>query len=457
MKPGEGLTLALSALYFFTLLAGYSILRPVREAMGLSGGADKLPLLFTGTMIGMILVNPAFAWLVTRVRRRVFIPAVYVISIAFLIGFRVAFDLVPKSHETWIAYPYFAFVSVFNLFVVSVFWGFMADLWQLEQAKRLYGFIGAGGTLGAFVGALSTTWLATRMGSLNLLYLSAGMLLLSIGCIQWLMHIHHIDRVGERSRPGDEERHLRGPPTAADTWRGVKLVGTNPYLRTIASYTFLYGLIGTFLYFQQGHLVESGIPNRDDRTRYFGIVDTVAQSMTGLIQIFFTGRLIKRFGITFALNTQPVIALVGWIALACTMLFGPSLFAPGSRLAGLTPELCVLVVVQVLLRASNFATARPARESLYTVVGREMKYKSKSFIDTFVYRFADATGGWTFAGLQWAGLALPAIAVVTIPLTGVWILVGRALGRRQRELVAESSAAETLGNQTIASKSAAIA
>jgi AAA family ATP:ADP antiporter len=461
VRPGEGASLVLSAVYFFTLLAGYFVLKPVREAMGLTGGADKLPLLFSGTMAGMILVNPAFAWLVTRVPRRVFIPVVYAVSIACLLGFRLAFALVPETHELWVGYPYFVFVSVFNLFVVSVFWGFMADIWRLEQAKRLYGFIGAGGTIGAFAGASAATWLARPLHSVNLLYISVGFLALSIVCIRWLMRLHAIDRPGERVRPEDRVAGeqasapalLAQPPRAADTWRGIRLVGTNPYLRTIATYTFLFGLIGTFLYFQQGNLVERGIPDRDARTHYFGLVETLSQAMTGIVQVFFTGRLIKRFGITFALNTQPVIALAGWVALALMLLFGSGIQPIGSWPA----ILWVLIVVQVLLRASNFATARPARESLYTVVGREMKYKSKSFIDTFVYRFADATGGWTFLGLQVIGLGLSAIAVATIPLTGVWILVGRALGRRQRELVAATSAAETVGNQTIASKSAATA
>jgi AAA family ATP:ADP antiporter len=403
-------------------------------------------------------VNPAFAWLVTRVNRRVFIPAVYAVSIACLLGFRLAFEIVPKSHELWVAYPYYVFVSVFNLFVVSVFWGFMADLWQLDQAKRLYGFIGAGGTIGAFGGALLTSWLATRLGTVNLLFVSAGFLLVSIGCIWWLMELHAIDRLGERVRFEDQGGEPRGPPRNSDTWRGMRLVWTSPYLRTIATYTFLFGLVGTFLYLQQGNLVERGIPNRDERTQYFSLVDWLSQGLTGLVQIFFTGRLIKRFGITFALNTQPVIAFAGWIGVALALTFAPHLVAAGFTIGKLAPELAVLVVVQVLLRTSNFATARPARESLYTVVSREMKYKSKSFIDTFVYRFADATGGWTFAGLKAGlGLGLPVIAMATIPLTVVWIFVGRALGRRQRELVAERSAALADANQTTASKSAAIA
>jgi AAA family ATP:ADP antiporter len=319
----------------------------------------------------------------------------------------------------------------------------------------LYGFIGAGGTIGAIAGSFAATTLAKRLHSVNLLFVSVAMLLLSIVCVRALLSRHASDFANE-NRPGDDDA-LKAVPTSADTWRGIQLVWTHRYLRTIASYTFLYGLIGTFLYFQQGHVVEHDIADRDERTRYFGLVDLLSQSATGIIQVFFTGRLIKRLGIAFALNTQPVIAFASWCALALVLVFGTGWFGENAKLAGYTPVLWMLIVVQVLLRASNYATARPARESLFTVVDREMKYKSKSFIDTFVYRAADFTGGWAFTGLQVLGMATSWIAVVTIPLTGLWILVGRSLGKRQRELVAASSAAETVGNQTSASKSAAIA
>jgi AAA family ATP:ADP antiporter len=459
VRPGEGLTLVLSAVYFFTLLAAYSVLKPVREAMGITGGADKLPVLFSGTMVAMLVLSPVFAWLVTRVKRRVFIPAVYAISIVCLLAFWFVFPLVPQEHERWIAYPFFVFISVFNLFVVSVFWGFMADLWDLEQAKRLYGFLGAGGTLGAIAGAKTTAWLATRIGSVNLLFVSMGLLVGSLVCIQWLMAIHSIDRHGEKLRVADRAGQIAASPVVrrADIWAGMRLVWTSPYLRAIAAYTALYGLTNTFLYIQQGNLVSDAIKGRDEQTRFFSQIDFWANSVTFGLQIFLTGRMIRKFGITFALNSQPVIALVGTVAVAISLFAAPSMAASGIKTFGLPPQLFVLAVVVVLMKASNFATARPAREALYTVVDREMKYKSKSFIDTVVFRAADFTAAWSFKGLQVIAMTLPWIAVVAIPLTGVWILVGGLLGRRQRELVAETSAAETVGSQTSASKSAAIA
>jgi len=286
-----------------------------------------------------------------------------------------------------------------------------------------------------------------------------GLLVGSLVCIQWLMAIHSIDRHGEKLRVADRPGQIAASPVVrrADIWAGMRLVWTSPYLRAIAAYTALYGLTNTFLYIQQGNLVSDAIKGRDEQTRFFSQVDFWANSVTFGLQIFLTGRMIRRFGITFALNSQPVIALLGTVAVAVSLFAAPRMAASGIRTFGLPPELFILAVVVVLMKASNFATARPAREALYTVVDREMKYKSKSFIDTVVFRFADFTGAWTFKGLQVIGLALPSIAIVAIPLTAVWILVGRALGRRQRELVAESSVAATLGNQTSASKSAATA
>ena len=449
VRSGEATTLIVSGLYFFSLLASYGVLRPVREAMGLSGGADKLPWLFTGTMIAMILVNPAFAWLVTRARRRVFVPTVYAVSIACLLGLWLAFESVPKSREIWIAYAFYVFVSVFNLFVVSVFWGFMADLWRLEQAKRLYGVLGAGGTSGMIVGPWLATWLPARIGSVNLIFISVAFLCVALGCIAFLIARHGVDTPRDSTASSGEDRDAatRGTGGASDWFRGFSLVARRPYLRWIAAYVLLHGAIGTFLYFQQGNLVDATIHDRNQRTMLFATIDLWSQSLTVFVQVFLTGKLIRRFGITFALNSQPVLALVGWCALSAALTFAPEMSARGWTFGDLAPPLAVLCVVQVLLRASNFATVRPAREALFTVVEREVKYKSKSFIDTFVYRFGDAAGGWTFASCQWAGsklplLGLPAmglagLAALAIPLTAVWIVVGRTLGRHQRELSGE--------------------
>jgi len=429
IEPGEFRSIAWSWLYFFSLLASTFVLRPLRDSMGLSGGADKYPMLFTGTLIAMVVVSPPFALLVTKLPRRRFIPIVYRVSMGCLLAFWLWLELSPGSLKLAAAYTFFVWFSVFNLFVVSVFRGFMADIWRLDQAKRLFGFIGVGGTLGALAGSKIASVLAKPIGSVNLLFLSIVLLEVAVFSVHRLVVIHRIDA----TPPGQGAT----PPAAmgtSDMWRGLKLIVSQSYLRWIAGYTFMYGLIGTFLYYQQGKLVDLTIHDRDVRTEYFANIEFWVQLGTVLIQLLLTARLIRWFGITFALISQPAIAVLGWIALSLAMIYASWLGAHGLTVGHLAPELAVLAAVQILLRISNFATAQPAREALYTVVEREVKYKSKSFVDTFIYRLGDCLGAWTFMGIQAVGATLTAIAVLTIPIAGVWVFVGRTLGRKQREL-----------------------
>jgi AAA family ATP:ADP antiporter len=429
IEPRELRSIAWSWLYFFSLLASTFVLRPLRDSMGLSGGADKYPMLFTGTLVAMVIVSPPFALLVTKLPRKRFIPIVYRVSMACLLAFWLWLELSPGSLKLAAAYTFFVWFSVFNLFVVSVFRGFMADIWRLDQAKRLFGFIGVGGTLGALAGSKIASVLAKPIGSVNLLFLSIVLLEVAVFSVRRLVVIHHIDA----APPGQN-----APPPAAistaDMWRGLKLIVSQSYLRWIASYTFMYGLIGTFLYYQQGKLVDLTIHDRDVRTQYFANIEFWVQLGTVLIQFLLTARLIRWFGITFALISQPAIAVLGWIALSLAMIYGSWLGARGFTVGQLAPELAVLAGVQILLRISNFATAQPAREALYTVVEREVKYKSKSFVDTFIYRLGDCLGAWAFMGIQAIGASLTAIAVLTVPIAGVWVFVGRSLGRKQRQL-----------------------
>jgi AAA family ATP:ADP antiporter len=429
IKPGELRSIAWSWLYFFSLLASTFVLRPLRDSMGLNGGADKYPMLFTGTLVAMVVVSPPFALLVTKLPRKRFIPIVYRVSMGCLFAFWLWLELSPGSLKLAAAYTFFIWFSVFNLFVVSVFRGFMADIWRLDQAKRLFGFIGVGGTLGALAGSKAASLLAKPIGSVNLLFLSIVLLEVAVFSVRRLVVIHRIDA----TPPGQNAT----PPavvSTSDMWRGLKLIVSQSYLRWIATYTFFYGLIGTFLYYQQGKLVDLTIHDRDVRTEYFANIEFWVQLGTVLIQLLLTARLIRWFGITFALISQPAIAVLGWIALSLAMVYGPWLGTRGFTVGQLAPELAVLAGVQILLRISNFATAQPAREALYTVVEREVKYKSKSFVDTFIYRLGDCLGSWAFMGIEAIGASLTAIACLTIPIAGAWVFVGRTLGRKQREL-----------------------
>lgn len=428
VRAGEGAALWWSCTYFFCLLAGSSILRPVREALGLSGGAGNLPLLFTGTMVVMMLVNPGFALLVARLPRRRFLPLVYWIAIGCLLAFWGAFSVLSSDGQTALGYVFYVWLSVFNLFAVSVYWAFMADVWSFEQAKRLFGFLGIGGTAGAITGAKLAGELATSLGTYQILLVSVVFLAGAIACVRQLARLHGLSSTAARAIEGREVEER------TDVLRGIKLVFGQPYLRAIALYTMLYALVGSFLYFQQGNLVEKHVPSRDERTELFARIDLYSQSATLFLQLFFTGRLIRRFGVTFALVSQPLVATLGWIGLCFTLWRADELAASGITPFGLPAELAMMIAVQVALRASNYATAKPARESLYTVVERDVKYKSKSFIDTLVYRFGDAAGAWSFKGLQLAGASLAGIATITVPIAAFWIGVGAVLGRRQRAL-----------------------
>jgi AAA family ATP:ADP antiporter len=435
IKPHELRSILWSWLYFFSLLASTFVLRPLRDSMGLNGGADKYPLLFTGTLVAMVVVSPPFALLVTKLPRRRFIPIVYRVSIACLLAFWLALTFMPQSFNLAAAYTFFVWFSVFNLFVVSVFRGFMADIWRLDQAKRLFGFIGVGGTLGALAGSKIASLLAKPIGSVNLLFLSIVLLEVAVFSVRRLVVIHRID-----AAPPARNATPAAAISTSDMWRGLKLIISQSYLRWIASYTFMYGLVGTFLYYQQGKLVDLTIHDRDMRTQYFANIEFWVQLGTLLVQFLLTARLIRWFGITFALISQPAIAVLGWVALSLAMIYGTWLGTRGFTVGQLAPELAVLAGVQILLRISNFATAQPAREALYTVVEREVKYKSKSFVDTFIYRLGDCLGAWAFMGIQAIGASLTAIAVLTIPIAGIWVFVGRTLGRKQREFTDEAQA-----------------
>lgn len=425
VAPGEGVSLAWSGLWFFAVLAGAFVLRPLRDQLGLAGGADQYPWLFTGTLVAMLGVNAPFAWLVTRFPRRRFIPLVYRASAACLLGFFAVFEALP-AWRVPAAYAFFIWFSVFNLLVVSVFRGFMADIWGFDQAKRLFGVLGLGGTVGALAGSWLANVLARPVGSTRLILLAVVFLEIAVLAARRLFRRHHVDETGPRAIAA-----------GGDLWRGLRLVLELPYLRLIAGYIFLYGLLGTFLYFQQGKLVESSLADADARTAYFAAVEFWVQAGTIVVQFFLTARLIRWFGTTFALVSQPVAALLGTLAVAVALWQAPAWAGEGLRVAGLVPELLVLAVVQVVLRISNFATAQPAREALYTVVEREVKYKSKGFIDTFVYRLGDSTGAWVFLGILKLNVALAGLALLAAPVAAGWVWLGRSLGGRQREMAGD--------------------
>ncbi|MEO8005744.1 MAG: MFS transporter, partial [Betaproteobacteria bacterium] len=406
----EELTAALWAFaYFFCLLCSYYLLRPVRDEMGIQGGITQLPELFTGTFLVMLAAVPLFGWASSRFPRRKLLPGVYLFFAATLIVFHGLMESGLAPMRT--AQAFFIWVSVFNLFVVSVFWSFMADLFRTEQARRLYGFISAGGSVGALVGPLVSATLAPSIGPANLLPISAVMLCLSLLCVY---------RLGEWSKRHPAER--RSPPERVDEplgggiFAGITLVLQSPYLIGICIYVILGTLLGTFLYFHQANIVAVDVTSPGERTALFAKIDLAVNLLTLFCQLFVVSRLMNRFGTGVTLIILPVIGAIGFFVI------------------GLMPTLSVLIAFQVIRRAGEYAIARPAREVLFTVLTRAEKYKSKNVVDTVVFRGGDAASGWLFEGLRVLGLGFAGIAFVGVPIALLWAGTGWMLGRSQEEM-----------------------
>jgi len=404
VEAGEGVALLWSMAYFFLLLFGLYLLRPVREAIGIARGADKLPWLMTGTLLAMVLVNPAFAALVSKLPRRRFIPWVYRFFALTMLAFFLAFHFLPHRSPA-LGYAFYIWLSVFNLFVVSVFWGLMSDVWSEDQGKRLFGCIATGGTLGAIAGAALTGaitkgfaigGLVVKVDPLSLLLLSMLTLELAVQCVNRLASIFHLGDVAHGARePGP------GP------LEGLRLIVTSRYLQLICAYMLLFTITSTFLYLQQGSIVEQAFSGTAARTAAFARIDFWVNVLTLTTQVLLTGRIVTALGIPFVLAILPVLTLAGFGALWIWPTFG------------------VMALFQVLRRGLHYAVDRPARELLYIPLGPEERYKSKPFIDTFVYRGGDLLGVWAPTAL--AALAIP-VGLAAVGCSGLWIGSSLVLG-----------------------------
>ncbi len=394
-------------LYFFCLLCSYYMLRPVRDEMGVRGGVENLQWLFTATFFAMLVAVPIFAALASRFPRRRLIPAVYGFFILCIVGFWGWLE--SGVAGSWAARTFFVWLSVFNLFVVSVFWSFMADTFDHRQAARLFGAIAAGGSAGAILGPGITASLAAEVGPAPLLPLAAGVLALTLPCMFGLA------RWSSRRRDGAPRTgRAAEEPLGGAILEGVRAVAGSRYLVGICVFIWLYTTLATFLYFTQADILKTAIPDSGERTSVFAAIDLATNALTVGIQLFATARLVERFGLARTLALVPALVAVGFLALATA------------------PALAVIATVQVVRRAGNYALARPGREMLFTVVSRMEKYKAKNFIDTVVYRGGDAVAGWAFAGLSAAGLGLRGSALVAVPLALAWLVVGYWLGRRHQ-------------------------
>jgi AAA family ATP:ADP antiporter len=417
VRPAEVRALLWSFAYFFCLLAGYYVLRPLRDEMGIAGGVRNLPWLFTATFFVMLAVVPVFGAVVAKLPRRRFVPLVYHFFVLNIAIFWVLLAL--DIGTVHVARVFFVWISVFNLFAVSVFWSFMADLYASEQGKRLFGFIAAGGSAGALLGPAVTVGLAVPLGHVNLLIVAALLLEAAVLCALRL----------ESAAAGLKAQAPAAPPAAKPEFAamgggwlaGITLLARSRYLAGIALWVALLSLAGTFLYFQQASIVAAASDDPAVRTRIFATIDLAIAILTILVQFVATGRLIQRFGAGPAAAFLPAVFCLGFIALS------------------LAPGLWVVIAFQAAQRAANFAISNPAREVLFTVLEREEKYKAKNVIDLVVFRGGDAVSGWLFAALRGAGMEPGTISLVTVPVTAAWLALALALGRTHERRTPKST------------------
>jgi AAA family ATP:ADP antiporter len=397
-------------LYIFAVLSSYYIMRPIRDQMGVAGGVNNLQWLFTGTLAGMLLLNLPFAWLVRNLPRSRFIPLTYHFFALNILGFGAALWLADADATVWVGRIFFIWVSVYNLFVVSVFWQLNVDLFSPEQGKRLFGFIAAGATVGAIAGSSVTAGLAKSVPPTALLIGAALLLELAVFAAGRLARLSP----ALHRHPDEAAREER--PIGGSIVSGIVNAVRSPYLLGVSLFMLLFAITATFLYFEQAGIVARSFTDRGAQTAFFATIDLLVNVLTLAVQLFLTGRIVLWIGVALALAVLPAITMIGFGVLAAM------------------PSLSAIAAFQVVRRAGDYAIARPTREVLFTVVPREDRYKTKGFIDTFVYRLGDQVGAWSMAAL--GGIGAGAAALAAIPIAAVWLVTGLWLGRRQAVLEA---------------------
>ncbi|AEF23978.1 NTP/NDP exchange transporter [Pseudomonas fulva] len=406
-QPGELAAALAGFALFFCLFCGYFMLRPIRESMGIQAGVENLQWLFTATFVVMLLAVPLFAWLNSRVPRIHFIDWVYGFFCLNLLGFAAAFSLMTES--LWLARTFYVWISVYNLFVVSVAWSLMADVFDSPQAKRLFAFIAAGASVGGLAGPALSTLLVGSIGASGLALLAALLLAAAMALKHYLMAWR--ERAGA-GRPGASQAESPRRPVAGNPFSGMTRVFTSSYLLGICAFVILLATVTTFLYFEQARLVAELFPDRDEQVRVFGLIDFVVQAGALLAQLFITSRVAQRMGVRTLLAAVPMLMCVGFLALA------------------MAPTFAVLAGLMIVRRIGEYAFVRPGREMLFAPLDAESKYKAKNFIDTVVYRGGDALSGWAKSLIDLLGYGVALIAVIGAICAAVWGVLGWYLGGR---------------------------
>ena len=434
MKKEEQPLAVLSAVYFFCILCGYFFLRPVRDAMGVARGMDELRWLFVWTALVSLVVVLAFGGVVSRTNRRRFIPIGYLFVIGCLIVFSgmliadgaAGGGLIGTDTETpvarYVGYVFYVWLSTINLFVNSVFWAFMVDIFDVRQGKRMFAFIGIGGTLGAIAGGWATNVIS---GMTDSVYLPAGLMLIGAAffglAIVVMLSLDRLVFGSQRSQLTADGVAIEGRQRAGDRdvaggafWEGAQAVVRSPYLLGIGAYIALMAISNTLIYFTQANIILDDRDTFSELVAGFAQLDVFAQVATLFVQIFVTTQVIKRIGVGWTLVILPVVTMLGFAVLSAWATFG------------------VMAVFQAVHRATRYAISRPARETLFSVVSPSEKYKAKPFVDVFLYRGGDLAGAGVDSMFAAMGLTLAAVAAATVPVAGVWAVLCVALGRAQQ-------------------------
>jgi AAA family ATP:ADP antiporter len=412
VEPREARAVVISFVYFFFLMASYFILRPLRDTMGTVYGVAHLQELFTGTFLLSFVVAPVFGGLASRMRLAVFLPWVYGFIAVTLVLFYFLFQ--SAANDRWIAAAFYVWLSTFNLLIISVFWSLMADIFSSAQAKRLFGFIAAGGTVGTISAPAFTTLFVNSVGTDTLLLISAAGFTIT-GLLVRLLEAEKRKLIasGEQTQKTSLDHGLGGSP-----FDGFMLLFRSRYLLMIALFLLLMTWISTVVYFQLGDLISNEFASRAARTRAYATIDLATNSIAVLIQLFGTGRFIRRFGVSAGLLLNPVIMLVAFLAVA------------------FSPVLLVLGGMQVVRRFSEYAIAKPSRDMLFTVVDQQSRYKAKNVIETVIYRFGDLSSSWLSAAVLPFGVG--GLAVLGILIAACWFPIALFLGRQYENVPGNS-------------------
>lgn len=423
VRPKEVGTLAWSWLYVFALFLAYYVLRPIREELGVASGVDNLPWLFTGTLLAMIALNPLYSYAVKKWPREIFIAVSYRFFMVLLLIFMLLLFFAAPAQHVWIGRAFFIFVSVFNLFVVSIFWSLLVDVFSEEQGKRLFGFIAAGATMGGIAGSAITSGLVEKLGQSWLLVISILLLEVAVFASR---RLSSVSTAWEMQQSKQDSNTNTENAVGGSILSGLVHTFRSPYLLGITFFMLFNSITSTFLYFQQAGIAEANFQDRAVRTAFFADIDLWVNVLTLVFQLFLAGRLLKLTSVGVVLSALPLVSIISFSSLAYW------------------PTIVMLVIVQVVRRVSNFGLSRPTREILFISLPREDRYKAKNFIDTVIYRGGDQVGSWVYAALLGIGLGIAGISLAAVPLSAAWLGVSWWLGKQHRKKIKTPEVQKTI-------------